>query len=171
MPPFLHKILLVLLYTGLGLSLLSTVVGLPGNWILLAAALAVGLATGFTKLTVATLLLCAGLAVFGELVESVLGAVIVAKRGGSKLGVLGSIVGGFAGVLLGAGLVPPVGSVLLGFVGAFLGAVFGEILRQPDMNVALRVGFWSFVGRMAAIAVKLTAGCVIFWLIVRDTWP
>jgi uncharacterized protein YqgC (DUF456 family) len=121
-------------------------------------------------MTVATLLVCAGLAVLGELIESVLGIVIVARRGGSKLGVLGSVVGGFAGVLLGAGIAPPVGSVVLGFVGAFLGAVFGEILRHPDMNVALRIGFWSFVGRMAATAAKLSAGCVIFWLIVKATW-
>ncbi len=44
------------------------------------------------------------------------------------------------------GLFPPMGSVILGFVGAFLGAVFGEILHNPDMKIALRVGFWSFVG-------------------------
>lgn len=171
MPPVLHKILLILLYFGLGLSLLSTIVGIPGNWILVGAALVVGLATGFAKMTVATFFVCAGLAVLGELIESVLGIVIVARRGGSKLGVLGSIIGGFAGVVLGAGLAPPLGSVLLGFVGAFLGAVFGEILRHPDMNVALRIGFWSFVGRMAATSAKLTAGCVIFWLIVKATWP
>jgi hypothetical protein len=171
LPPVFHKILLVLLYTGLGLSLLSTIVGVPGNWILVGAALVVGLVTGFAKMSVATFLLCAGLAVLGELIESLLGVVIVARKGGSKLGVLGSVAGGFAGVVLGAGLVPPLGSVLLGFVGAFLGAVFGEILRNPDMNIALRIGFWSFVGRMSAIAVKFSAGCVIFWLIVRSTWP
>ncbi len=169
--PVLHKILLVLLYVGLGLSLLATVVGVPGNWILVAAALVVGLATGFAKMTLTTFLLCAGLAVLGEVIESVLGAVIVARRGGSKLGVVGSIVGGFAGVILGSGLFPPLGSVLLGFVGAFLGAVFGEILRHPDMDIALRIGFWSFIGRMAATAAKLSVGCVIFWLIVRTTWP
>lgn len=167
----LHKILLVLLYVGLGLSLLSIVVGVPGNWILVAAALVIGLATGFAKMTVTTFLLCAGLAVLGEVIESALGVVIVARRGGSKLGVVGSLVGWFAGVILGSGLFPPVGSVLLGFVGAFLGAVFGEILRHPDMEIALRIGFWSFVGRMAATAAKLSVGCVIFWLIVKATWP
>lgn len=171
MLPLLHKILLVILYLGLGLFLLSTVIGLPGNWILVGAALVAALVTGFDGLTLPTLLLCIGLAVLGELIESLLGIVIVAKRGGSKLGVLGSIAGGLAGVVLGAGLVPPVGSVLLGFVGAFLGAVFGEILHQPDLNVALHVGFWSFIGRMAAMAAKLSVGCVIFWLIIRSTWP
>jgi uncharacterized protein YqgC (DUF456 family) len=115
--------------------------------------------------------LCVGLALLAEVIESVLGVVIVAKRGGSKLGIIGSIAGGFAGVLLGAGLFPPFGSVLLGFVGAFLGAVFGELLRHPDMDVALRIGFWSFIGRMTAMATKLSIGCVVFWIIVRTTWP
>jgi len=37
----LHKTLLVLLYTGLGFTLLSTMIGLPGNWVLVVAALVV----------------------------------------------------------------------------------------------------------------------------------
>lgn len=171
MPLVLHKTLLVLLYTGLGLTLLSTVIGLPGNWILVVAALVVGLATGFAKLTLVHFLICIGLAVLAEVIESVLGVVILAKRGGSKLGMIGSIAGGFAGVLLGGGVFPPVGSVVLGFVGAFLGAVFGELLRNPDMEIALRVGFWSFIGRMTAMAAKLSCGCVIYWIIIKATWP
>ena len=171
MPLVLHKILLVLLYAGLGLTALSTMIGLPGNWILVAVALVVGLVTGFAKLTLIQFLVCVGLAVLAEVIESLLGVVIVAKRGGSKLGMIGSIVGGFAGVLLGGGLFPPVGSVILGFAGAFLGAVFGEILHNPDMKVALHVGFWSFVGRMTAMAAKLSCGCVIYWIILRATWP
>jgi hypothetical protein len=171
LPLVLHKTLLVLLYTGLGLTLLSTMIGLPGNWILAVAALVVGLVTGFAKLTVAHLFVCAGFALLAEVIESLLGVVIVAKRGGSKLGMIGSIVGGFAGVILGGGLLPPFGSVILGFVGAFFGAVFGEILHNPDMKIALHVGFWSFIGRMTALAAKLSCGCVIYWIIIRATWP
>lgn len=171
MLPILHRILLVLFYVGLGLSLLSNMVGLPGNWMLVGAALVTALVTGFSRMTVTGFFLCLGLAVLGEVVESVLGAVIVGKRGGSKLGIIGSIIGGFVGVLLGAGFFPPLGSVLLGFVGALLGAVFGELLRHPEMELALRIGFWSFIGRMAAMAAKFTVGCVIFWILIRTTWP
>jgi uncharacterized protein YqgC (DUF456 family) len=63
------------------------------------------------------------------------------------------------------------GSVLLGFVGAFAGAFLGELLKTPEMDTALRIGFWSFVGRMAAMAAKLSVGCVIFWIIITTTWP
>ena len=171
MLPVLYKVLLVIFYIVAGLSLVSTVVGLPGNWILVAVALVVGLVTGFSEMTVAYFLLCLGLAVLGEVIESALGVVIVAKRGGSKTGVLGSIAGGIIGVILGSTIVPPVGSVLLGFLGAFVGAVLGELLKNPEMETALRIGFWSFVGRMAAMAGKLSVGCVIFWIIITTTWP
>lgn len=171
MLPVLYKILFVLFYIAVGLSLLSTIVGLPGNWILVGVALVVGLVTGFSEMTFWYFLLCLGLAVLGEVIESLLGAVIVAKRGGSKLGIVGSIVGGIIGVIIGAGIFPPLGSVLFGFVGAFGGAVLGELLRQPEFESALRIGFWSFVGRMAAMAAKLSVGCVIFWIIITTTWP
>jgi uncharacterized protein YqgC (DUF456 family) len=169
--PILYKFLLVLFYIVAGLTLVSTVVGLPGNWILVGIALIVGLVTGFSEMTVMYFLLCLGLAVLGEVIESALGVVIVAKRGGSKLGVLGSIVGGIIGVILGSTIVPPVGSVIIGFLGAFAGAVLGELIKNPEMDTALRIGFWSFVGRMAAMAGKLSVGCVIFWIIITTTWP
>ncbi|UCG52640.1 MAG: DUF456 domain-containing protein [Candidatus Latescibacterota bacterium] len=169
--PVLYKILLVLFYVILSLSLLSTMIGVPGNWILVGLALIVGLVTGFSKLTIWYFLLCVGLAVVGEIIESFLGMVVVAKRGGGKLGILGSFVGGIIGVILGSAFVPPLGSVLFGFVGAFAGAVLGELAKHRQMDTAIRIGFWSFVGRVAAIAGKLSVGCVILWIIITTTWP
>lgn len=167
----LYKILFILLYFILGAVLLTTVVGIAGNWILVGVALVVALITRFEAMNWWLLLLCAGLATVGEVVEAALGAVIIARRGGGRWGVIGSIVGGLAGVVLGAGVAPPFGSVILGFVGVFLGAVLGEYYKQRRMEPAVRIGFWSFVGRMGAIAAKLALGCGILWVIVATTWP
>ncbi|MFQ5511242.1 MAG: DUF456 family protein [Candidatus Krumholzibacteriia bacterium] len=171
METVLYKFLFVLLYIFLTLVLLSTTVGFPGNWILVGAALIVALVSKFTAMTWGYLLLCLGLAVAGEIIESVLGAVIVARRGGSRWGVIGSIAGGLAGVILGAAVVPPLGSVIFGFVGAFAGAVAGELARDRRVEPALRIGFWSFVGKAAAVATKLALGCAILWIIITRTWP
>lgn len=165
------KILFVLLYLVLTGVLLSTVLGFPGNWVLVGVALVVALISRFSTMTWGYLLLCAGLATLGELIESSLGAVIVVRRGGSWWGVAGSVLGGFAGVILGAGIAPPIGSVLLGFVGAFVGAVLGELAKQRQIEPAMRIGFWSFVGRMLAVAAKLAVGCGILWIIIVTTWP
>lgn len=145
-------------------------IGLPGNWILVVAALIVGLVTGFSKMTFWYFLLCVGLAALGEVIESFLGLAVVAKRGGGKLGILGSFLGGLAGVILGSAVAPPVGSVIFGFIGAFAGAVLGELVKHQQMDAALRIGFWSFVGRVSAMAVKVSLGCLILWIIISTTW-
>lgn len=171
MEVILFKTLFVLLYIVLGLVLVSTTLGFPGNWVLVAVAVLIALLSGFDGMTWGYLLVCVSLAVLGEIIESVLGLVIVARRGGGRWGILGSFVGGLVGVVLGAGVVPPLGSVVLGFAGAFAGAVAGEYYAQRRMEPAVRIGFWSFVGRMAAVAGKMLVGCGILWIIVRTTWP
>ena len=165
------KILFVFLYIVLTAVLLSTTLGFPGNWVLVGVAVIVALISRFSTMTWGYLLLCAGLATLGEVIESSLGAVIVVRRGGTWWGVAGSIFGGFAGVIVGAGFVPPFGSVVLGLVGAFAGAVAGELAKQRRIEPAIRIGFWSFVGRMLATAAKLSVGCVILWIIMATTWP
>jgi uncharacterized protein YqgC (DUF456 family) len=167
----LFKILFVLLYIVLTAVLLSTALGFPGNWILVGVAVVIALVSRFSGMTWGYLLLCAGLATLGEVIESTLGAVVVVRRGGTWWGVAGSVVGGFVGVILGAGIAPPFGSVALGFLGAFLGAVLGEYAKQRQLEPAMRIGFWSFVGRMLAIAAKLSVGCVVLWIIMVTTWP
>jgi uncharacterized protein YqgC (DUF456 family) len=167
----LFKILFVLLYIVLTAVLLSTALGFPGNWILVGVALVIALVSRFSGMTWGYLLLCAGLATLGEVIESTLGAVVVVRRGGTWWGVAGSVLGGFAGVILGAGVAPPFGSVVLGFLGAFLGAVLGEFAKQRQLEPAMRIGFWSFVGRMLAVAAKLSVGCVVLWIIIVTTWP
>jgi uncharacterized protein YqgC (DUF456 family) len=166
-----YKILFVLLYVVLTAVLLSTALGFPGNWILVGVALVIALISRFTDMTWGYLLLCAGLATLGEVIESTLGAVVVVRRGGTWWGVAGSVIGGFVGVISGAGVAPPFGSVLLGLVGAFTGAVVGEFLKQRQIEPAMRIGFWSFVGRMLAVAAKVSVGCVILWIIMVTTWP
>lgn len=171
MPVVLAKILLVLLYVVLTAVLLTTTVGLPGNWVLVGAAVIVGLVTGFAGMSWWMLILCVGLAVLGEVIESLSGAVFVAKRGGGRWGIIGTFVGGIAGVILGSSVIPPLGSLIFGFVGAFAGAVLGEYIRHRDLDAAVHIGAGSFLGRLAAIAAKLLAGTGILWIIVRATWP
>lgn len=166
----LQKFLLIFFYVFLLSALFSSTVGLPGNWILVGAAFVTALVTHFTKITWGYFLLCLGLALLGEGIETLLGSVVVAKKGASRWGIVGSFAGGFSGVILGAPVVPPFGSVLFGFAGAFLGAVLGEYANYRNVDAAVRIGFWAFWGRAAALAGKIIVGCVIFWIIVLRTW-
>jgi uncharacterized protein YqgC (DUF456 family) len=160
---------LIVLYLFLFSCLALTVLGLAGNWVLVAIALVLKL-TGVGEITWGWWLVMLGLAVVGEALESLLGLVVVAKKGGTRWGVIGSFIGGIVGAILGAGVLPPVGSLVFAFVGAFGGAAIGEYWRAQKADEALRVGFWSFVGRAAAAMAKVAMGLGIIWIIIVRTW-
>ena len=166
----LAQIGLILFYIVLFGSLLLTFIGLPGNWLLVVMALIVTLIGKLGSFGWNHFFIVLGLAVVGEIVESALGLVVVARKGGTRWGVLGSLAGGFGGVVLGAAIIPPIGSLVLGFVGAFAGAVAGEYFRSQQTEEALRIGFWSFVGRAMAIMGKALAGLGIVWIMITRTW-
>jgi len=159
----------VLLYIFLFSCLILTVFGLGGNWIIALSALVVTI-TGWGELTWGWLFLIVGLAVLGEIVEALLGLVIVAKKGGTRWGVLGSFVGGIAGVIIGGPIVPPLGSLVFAFIGAFAGGAVGEYLNDRRVEEAMRVGLWSFVGRSMAAAAKVAIGFSMVWIVVVRTW-
>lgn len=166
----LYKALLVLFYVYLVGALALNVVGLPGNWVLVATAAVVALVPGFGELTWTWFFVVLGLAVLAEAIESLLGLVVVARKGGTRWGVAGSFLGGVAGVVAGSAVAPPLGGVVLGFVGAFAGAVAGEYLRERRADRAMRVGFWAFAGRSLALVGKIACGAGIVWILVAKTW-
>ena len=165
-----HAGLLVLYATLLILSVL-TFVGLPGNWISLGAIAIFAAATGFSRVGWRALLVMAGIAVLGEIVESLLGIVYVARKGATKWGVFGACVGGIAGALAGTAILPLAGGILFGFVGAFAGAVACEYLSYRSLDRAFRTGFFAFIGKLLATFVKFALGLAILALFIYRTWP
>lgn len=166
----LYKVLLVLFYIVLFAALLLNVAGLPGNWVLVAIGAVVLLIPAFGDLSWQWYLVIIGLAVLAEVIESLLGLVIVAGKGGTRWGVIGSFLGGLTGVIIGSAVAPPFGGVALGFVGAFAGAVAGEYMREQRSGQAVRVGFWAFVGRSLAMLGKIMCGAGIVWVLITKTW-
>jgi uncharacterized protein YqgC (DUF456 family) len=166
----LYKALLVLFYVYLFVAVALNIVGLPGNWVLVATALVVALIPNFGELTWTYFFIIVGLAVLAEVIESLLGLVVVAKKGGTRWGVIGSFLGGITGVIAGSAVAPPFGGVVLGFVGAFAGAVAGEYMREQRSEQAVRIGFWAFAGRSMAIMGKIACGVGIVWILIARTW-
>ncbi len=145
--------------------------GLGGNFVILGLAFLHALVTGFDPIGWPLLAVLAGIAVFGEGIEFVLGTFYVARRGATRGGVVLAFVGGLVGAIVGNGLLPVAGAVLGSFVGAFSGAVLGEYQHQQRLEPSLRVGTHAFVGRLLAILVKHILGLVMIFLILRATWP
>ena len=139
--------------------------GLPGTWVMVAAAFGYMLLVvpesrlGFGW-TVPLVLL--GLAGLGELVELVAGSMGVARVGGSRrsgvLALLGSIAGAIVGAILGVPIPvigPLVAALLFGCLGAMLGAILGELWKGRKLAHTMNVGAGAFWGRLLGTIVKI----------------
>jgi hypothetical protein len=166
----LQHIGLIIFYLALFLMNIVIFVGLPGGWIAYAAIFIYCLATRFSDVGWRMLLIMAGIAVLGEVVESLLGIVYVARKGATRWGVLGAFAGGIVGAILGSMAIPFLGSVIFGFAGAFAGAVLCEYLYYRSLDRALRTGFFAFLGKLNAMLVKFALGLVILGLFIYRTW-
>jgi hypothetical protein len=152
----------------LAVSWVLTLLGMPGNWLMVAAAIGYVLVVPTDSpvaigwVTVIVLLVLAGL---GELLEFLAGALGVTKAGGSKRGAIlalvGSLVGGVVGLFVGLPI-PVVGSlvgaVLLAGMGAFVGAVLGEQWKGRDLGESMKIGEAAFWGRLLGTVAKSAVG-------------
>jgi uncharacterized protein YqgC (DUF456 family) len=134
--------------------------GLPGLWVILLGILAYGWLTEFRTLSTGLVALAFGLAILGEVVESVVGFRFARRYGGSSRAGWGALVGGLVGAIVGVP-VPIIGSVVGGFVGAFLGAALFEYTRARHSEGAVKAGWGAVLGRAAAAAGKMALGIVM----------
>jgi uncharacterized protein YqgC (DUF456 family) len=155
---------------------LLTMLGLPGNWLMVAATAAyayltpVGSPAALGWRTVVTLLV---LAVLGEVIELIAGAVGVSTTGGSRqsavMALAGSLVGSIVGIVVGIPI-PVLGSViaavLFAAVGALVGAVVGEISLGRTASTGWRVGKAAFWGRLAGTLGKMLLGAMMIATVV-----
>jgi len=113
------------------------------------------------------------LAVAGEVVEFLAGALGATRAGGSRRGAVmalgGSLAGGVFGMFaaLPIPLVGPlVGAVLFGALGALAGAVLGEQWKGKDLDESLRVGHAAFWGRLLGTLGKALVGAVMVLVVL-----
>jgi uncharacterized protein YqgC (DUF456 family) len=146
-------------------SLPLTAVGLPGNWILIAA---VGLWKSFDEsasVSWTAILIAFALALVAELIEFGLASRYTSKYGGSKRAGWGALIGGIAGAIVGVP-VPVIGSIIGSFTGAFLGALVAEYSVHQRHDDAGRVAWGALVGRVIATGVKVGIGVMIAVILV-----
>lgn len=135
-----------------------TLIGLPGTWLMLAAALTIEALDvplfGWWAIGIA-----GGLAILAEVAETVSGAAGASAAGASRRAALGAIIGGIVGALGGTILIPipVVGTILGSALGAAAGAMILEISKHRDIRKStsvIAVGKGAAVGRLLATAIK-----------------
>ena len=156
---------LVLLVAVVCIALFLIPLGLPGTWIMVAAAVAYSylVAQSIGWVTIAAIL---GIALVAEVLEFTLAGRYAMKYGGSERSSWGAILGGLVGVFVGVP-VPIVGPILGGFIGAFAGALVAEFTRGSSAEASARAATGAVIGRGVAAAVKVAMGMVIAaWVVV-----
>jgi hypothetical protein len=165
-------LLLVLIFVFWLLNLLN----LPGNWMMSVATLVYmplipeDRRLAVTWPVVVALLL---LATLGELVEFAASAWGVTKAGGTRWGsglaLIGSIVGGIAGIFFGLPI-PILGQILAAVLftglGALVGAVAGERIAGRQFPESMQVGRAAFWGRLLGTFGKVSIGAVMGMLVL-----
>jgi uncharacterized protein YqgC (DUF456 family) len=160
-------------------SWVLTLLGLPGNWGLLAIAAIAAYFIPETSYDVSgmTVLLALGLATAGEVIEFLAGAAGVNQLGGSRKGstlaLAGSVIGAIVGIFVGVP-VPIVGSliaaVLFGGIGAFAGAVAGERWDGKEWDLAIRIGWGALFGKLLGTLLKSICGTIMLVLLLVSFW-
>lgn len=159
---------------------MTTLVTLPGNWLIVAAAalfawlLPEEAGRGIAGTTIVVL---TGLAVAGEVIEFGAGAAGAAKTGASRravvLSLVGAALGSVAGLTIGAPI-PILGSFVMavvgGAAGAFAGAYLGETWKGREEGERIAAGRGALVGRLWGTAGKLTAGAVMLAVLAWDAF-
>ena len=153
-----------------------TLLGLPGNWLMVAATTAYAYLVPTQSVaalgwkTVVALLVLAAL---GEMVELLAGAVGTVGAGGSRRGAVlalaGSVIGGILGMVFGLP-VSVIGSilaaVLFAAMGATTGAILGETWSGKGLKASWRIGKAAFWGRLAGTLSKMLLGATIILVVV-----
>src|SRR5262245_19541903 len=154
-------------------ALATNVLTLPGNWFIVALtvlfAVFIHLPSG-AGISLGSAAVVVGLALLGELIEFAAGAAGAAKSGGSRRGmilsVLGAMVGSIAGAMLGVLIPVPlvgplIGAVAGGAIGAFAGAYAGESWKGRSEDERMAVSMAAMAGRVLGTVGKLGIGAVM----------
>lgn len=150
------------------------VVGLPGAWIMIAAAIAIDLLDGlwlpagapltFHPLTIAAAAIVAGI---GELLEFLLSAAGAKRFGASGRGMLGSVVGGVLGALGGTVILPIAGTIMGALIGTAAGAILGELSHgNRTLRDTARPATGAVVGRLLGTLAKLPCAALVAVILV-----
>ena len=132
---------------------------IPGPPLAYLSLVLMSIARRWQAYSVATLVILGILAVAVTVLDNILPILTSRRKGASKAGMWGAVIGMVAGMFL----FPPFGMIL----GTFAGAVVGELIFNRQKGVALKAAWGVLVGTLLGIGVKLGVSGAIAFFFVR----
>lgn len=154
-------IALVLMVIGVFLTLMPF---LPGPILVWGVGFVTALLTGFDRVPLLAVVAMTGFMVVGSTSELWMQAFGLRMEGSSCLSTLGSILGGIIGTF--AIPIPLIGTV----AGMVIGALAFELMRQGQLDPALRAGKNAFKVYLLSTAAEFTASVAILLVFAASVW-
>ncbi|MBP2627110.1 MAG: hypothetical protein H6Q68_1821 [Firmicutes bacterium] len=148
------NILFTILVIG---GVIMTMVGLPGNILIVLIGLAYGYYDGFEHVDYTVLVIIVGVFILSELIESWAGLIGAKKEKASKRAIAAAFVGTMLGGIWGTAILPLIGSILGALFGAFIITALAEYTKTKNKEQAIRVAIGVLKGQIVGMIVKLTA--------------
>ncbi|MDU4961585.1 MAG: DUF456 family protein [Sporomusaceae bacterium] len=137
---------------------LSSIFGLPGNFLLLLFAAAVGFYDSFDRLNWTFLAGLTGGWVLGEAAEFFSSAIGAKRARASRRAITAAYIGAFAGMLAGTAVLPVIGTLVGSLLGAFAAGYWGEYSQTGSGGQARRVAVYAAAGQLFGLVFKLAVG-------------
>jgi uncharacterized protein YqgC (DUF456 family) len=152
------------------LALFMVPLGLPGLWVMIAAAMGYNMLVPAAAISWWVIGVATAAAVLAEYLEFSLAGRYARKYGGSRRAGWGALIGGIVGAFMGVPI-PIIGSMIGAFAGSFVGALAAEYSHvHATAGTATRVATGALLGRVVAAAIKMAIGSVIAVMIVLGAW-
>jgi hypothetical protein len=164
----LFKIILSMVIFG---SVFLSLLGLPGNFVILILAAGFFLISGSLVPHLSFLLLLLVMAGIGELLEFGGGAWAARRYEVPRPVFIASIVGGIVGAFLGAPFFFGLGALLFSLSGVYLGALLAEYQRDNDWPGAREAAKVLLLGRVGGSFMKIMIGIPMAVLTIYRMFP
>ena len=138
-----------------------------GTLIILIGAVIYAFMTGFSIITLKSLVIILVLYLIGEVFENLSVIFGTKTMGASNCAVVGAIVGGILGATFGAGIFG-IGLIPGTFLGIFLGAFLVELVLKRDLIKSLKAGTGGIIGRLGSVVIKVVLALIMFWIMIAS---
>jgi len=153
-------------------GVMITMMGLPGNVLIVIVGISYGYYENFAHIDYATLVIIIGAFVISELIEFVAGILGAKKEKASKRGMVAAFVGTILGSIGGTMILPVLGTLLGAFAGAAVSTILAEYSKTKDIQLAKRVGIGAVKGQIVGMIIKVvTAIGMASVLFYQLNWP
>jgi len=161
----LHVLGIALLFGVCLAALASLLFGIPGTFLIVAAALVYAWATGFAAVHWSTIGWLALLALAGEGIELAAASVATAGTQPSRRAAVAALAGGLVGGLIGTPFLFGIGSLLGALLGAFAGAALAVASEGGGAMAAWATGLAALRGRLLGFVCKSAIAVVMLVLL------